>query len=88
MIFFQGLDDKIVLPNQAEMMVNSLQRKGIPVAYIAYEGEGHGFRRGENIVNSLHAELAFYGQVLGITPADELPEIDRDRQPRRTGPAG
>ena len=75
-IFFQGLDDKIVLPNQAEMMVESLARKGIPVAYIAYEGEGHGFRRGENIVNSLHAELAFYGLVLGFDPADELPEIE------------
>ena len=75
-IFFQGLDDKIVLPNQAEMMVESLTRKGIPVAYIAYEGEGHGFRRGENIVNSLHAELAFYGLVLGFDPADELPEIE------------
>ena len=75
-IFFQGLDDKIVLPNQAEMMVDSLSRKGIPVAYIAYDGEGHGFRRGENIVNSLHAELAFYGLVLGFDPADELPEIE------------
>ena len=58
------------------MMVDSLARKGIPVAYIAYEGEGHGFRRGENIVNSLHAELAFYGLVLGFDPADELPEIE------------
>jgi len=74
-IFFQGLDDKIVLPNQAEMMVDVLRKKGIPVAYIAYEGEGHGFRRAENVIHARQAELAFYAQVLGITPADELPGI-------------
>jgi len=75
-IFFQGLDDKIVLPNQAEVMVESLQRKGIPVAYVAYEGEGHGFRRSDSIVHAHQAELSFFAQVLGFMPADELPEID------------
>lgn len=87
-IFFQGLDDKIVLPNQAEMMVEALRKKGIPVAYIAYEGEGHGFRRAENIVHSRQAELYFYAQVLGLAPADELPEIAIDNLPRRDGEAG
>lgn len=75
-IFFQGLDDKVVLPNQAEMMVDVLRQKGIPVAHITYAGEGHGFRRAENIIHALQAELTFYTQVLGITPADELPHID------------
>lgn len=87
-IFFQGLDDKVVLPNQAEMMVDALRTKGIPVAYIAYAGEGHGFRRAENIIHSQQAELSFYAQVLGITPADELPEIDIENLPRRVGGVG
>ncbi len=83
-IFFQGLDDKVVLPNQAEMMVEALRKKGIPVAYVAYEGEGHGFRRAENIIHSQQAELYFYAQVLGVTPADELPEIEIENLPRRS----
>jgi len=87
-IFFQGLDDKIVLPNQAEMMVEALRRKGIPVAYVPYAGEGHGFRRAENIVHSRQAELYFYAQVLGLTPADELPEIAIDNLPRHAGEVG
>lgn len=87
-IFFQGLDDKVVLPNQAEMMVDALRKKGIPVAYVAYEGEGHGFRRAANIIHSQQAELAFYAQVLGITPADELPEIAIENLPRRAGEPG
>ncbi|MFN3332325.1 MAG: S9 family peptidase [Caldilinea sp.] len=87
-IFFQGLDDKVVLPNQAEMMVDALRKKGIPVAYIAYAGEGHGFRRAENIIHSHEAELYFYARVLGITPADELPEIAIENLPRRAGDAG
>ncbi len=78
----------MVLPNQAELMVEALRKKGIPVAYIAYAGEGHGFRRAENIIHSQQAELAFYAQVLGITPADELPEIDIENLPRRAGDAG
>ena len=87
-IFFQGLDDKVVLPNQAERMVAALRKKGVPVAYVAYAGEGHGFRRAENIIHSQQAELAFYAQVLGITPADELPEIDIENLPRGAGYAG
>jgi dipeptidyl aminopeptidase/acylaminoacyl peptidase len=86
-IFFQGLDDKVVLPNQAEMMVEALRKKGIPVAYVAYAGEGHGFRRAENIIYSQQAELSFYAQVLGFTPADELPEIKIENLPHRAGAA-
>ena len=75
-IFLQGLEDKVVPPNQAETMVAALTAKGIPVAYITFEGEGHGFRQGENIKCALEAELYFYGRVLGFTPAGDLPAIE------------
>ena len=68
-IFFQGSEDRIVPPNQAESMVEALRAKGVPVAYLLFEGEQHGFRRAENIVRALEAELSFYGQVLGFEPA-------------------
>ncbi|MGH2934509.1 MAG: alpha/beta hydrolase family protein, partial [Gaiellaceae bacterium] len=71
-LLLQGLDDKVVLPAQAEMMVEVLERKGIPYAYIAFEGEGHGFRKEENIVRSIEATLSFVGQVFGFEPADEI----------------
>ncbi|MGP8124932.1 MAG: S9 family peptidase [Nitrososphaerales archaeon] len=66
MIFFQGLEDKIVPPIQAERMVRSLRERGIPVAYIAFEGEQHGFRRAETIKRAFEAELYFYSQVFGF----------------------
>ncbi|HLG10502.1 MAG TPA: S9 family peptidase, partial [Dehalococcoidia bacterium] len=61
-IFFQGLEDQVVPPNQAESMVAALRAKGVPVAYLPFEGEQHGFRRAENIKRSLEAELYFYGR--------------------------
>ena len=64
-----------------------IRDRGIPVAYIAYAGEGHGFRRAENIIYSQQAELCFYARVLGITPADELPEIEIENLPRHAGAA-
>lgn len=67
-IFFQGLEDKIVPPNQAEMMVDILQQKGIPVAYVPFEGEQHGFRRAENIKRALDEEFDFYSRLFGYTP--------------------
>jgi dipeptidyl aminopeptidase/acylaminoacyl peptidase len=76
MLLLQGLDDKVVLPAQAEMMVEVLARKRIPHAYLPFEGEGHGFRKEENIVRSLEAELSFVGQVFGFEPADELEPLD------------
>ena len=75
MIFFQGLEDVIVPPNQAEMMVEALRRKGIPVAYLAFEGEQHGFRKAETIHAVRRAELAFYGRVFGFTPADGFSDL-------------
>lgn len=75
-ILFQGLEDKVVPPNQAEQIVATLRRRGLPVSYIAFADEGHGFRRAENIKRALEAELAFYGRIVGFEPADELPEIE------------
>lgn len=66
-IFFQGLEDKVVPPNQAEAMVEALRKKKIHTVYIAYEGEQHGFRRAENIVRTLESELSFFLEVFGIT---------------------
>jgi len=74
-IFFQGLEDKVVPPNQAEMMVEALRRKGVPVAYVAFEGEQHGFRRAENIKRSLDGELYFYSRVFGFELADEVEPV-------------
>ena len=75
-IFFQGLEDKIVLPNQAEMMVDALKDKGIPVAYIAYEGEQHGFRQAKNIKRTLEAELYFYSTIFNFECADEIEPVE------------
>ena len=75
-IFFQGLEDCVVPPAQAETMVAALEEKGIPVAYLAFEGEQHGFRRAENINRSLDAELLFYGRIFGFTPAGDLEPIE------------
>ncbi len=75
-IFLQGLEDKVVPPDQAERMVKALREKGLPVAYVPFEGEQHGFRRAENIKRSLQTELWFYGRILGFTPAGEAPVLD------------
>jgi dipeptidyl aminopeptidase/acylaminoacyl peptidase len=75
-IFLQGLDDKVVPPNQAETMVKALRRKNLPVAYLAFEGEGHGFRAAETIEKALLAEFAFFCRIFGITPAEPLPPLE------------
>jgi dipeptidyl aminopeptidase/acylaminoacyl peptidase len=74
-ILFQGLEDKIVPPNQAERMVEVLRQKGLPVAYVAFPDEQHGFRRAENIKRALDGEFAFYARVFGFTPADPLEPV-------------
>ena len=65
-ILFQGLDDKVVPPNQSEMMAEAVRRKGLKVKYVTFEGEQHGFRKAENIIRALEEELAFYRDVFGI----------------------
>lgn len=76
MILFQGLEDKVVPPAQAEAMVAALTEKQVPHAYVAYEGEQHGFRKAENIIRTAEAELSFYGQVLGFTPAGDITPVE------------
>lgn len=75
-IFLQGLEDKIVPPNQAERMVAELRRKGMPVAYLAFEGEQHGFRQAANIQRATEAELAFYGRIFGFSPAGDIEPVE------------
>ena len=75
MILFQGLEDKIVPPNQAELMVQALRAKGLPYAYVAFEGEQHGFRRKENIKRALEAELYFYSKIFGFELADPVEAV-------------
>lgn len=74
-IFFQGLEDKVVPPNQAELMVEALRRKKLPVAYVAFEGEQHGFRRAENIKRALEGEFYFYSRIFNFEPADEIEPV-------------
>jgi dipeptidyl aminopeptidase/acylaminoacyl peptidase len=75
-IFLQGLEDKVVPPSQAELMVDALRAKKLPVAYVAFEGEQHGFRRAENIKRSLEAELYFYSRIFHFEPADKIEPIE------------
>ena len=74
-IFFQGGEDKVVPPNQAEIMFRAIKEKGLPVAYILFEDEGHGFRQGKNIKKALDSEFYFYSRVFGFEPADDIEEI-------------
>ena len=77
-IFFQGDEDKIVPPNQAEMMVKALRDKGIPVAYVLFEGEQHGFRKAENIKRALDGEFYFYSRVFEFHPAEQIDAVAID----------
>jgi len=88
-IFLQGLEDRVVPPAQAETMVAALEQKGIPVAYLPFEGEQHGFRRAENMKRALDAELVFYGRVLGFRPAGEFDPVKiRNLDPPAVQPVG
>ncbi len=75
MILFQGLEDKVVPPNQAEKMVEAVRAKKFPVAYVTFEGEQHGFRKAENIKRVLEAELYFYSKVFGFELADPVEPV-------------
>ena len=74
-IFFQGLEDQVVPPCQAEQMVAALESKGVPVAYLPFEGEQHGFRRAENIKRALDAELYFYSRVFNFPLAEPVEPV-------------
>jgi dipeptidyl aminopeptidase/acylaminoacyl peptidase len=75
MLVLQGADDEIVPPTQAELIVGALRERGIPHAYLLFEGEGHGFRKAESIVTALEAELSFYAQILGFVPGNPIPKL-------------
>ena len=74
-IIFQGLEDRIVPPNQAEMIVAALRDRGVPVAYLAYEGEQHGFRQAANIRRTLEGELYFYSRIFGFELAEPVEAV-------------
>ncbi len=85
LILFQGLEDRVVAPSQSETMADAVRAKGLPVAYLAFSGEQHGFRRVENIVRALEAELFFYGTVFGFSPADPIEPVRIDNLERWRG---
>ncbi len=80
-IFFQGLEDKVVPPEQSRSMVHSLKTRGVPVSYSEFANEGHGFRSAETIIEVLESEYAFYARVLGLEPDQVLREIKIDNWP-------
>ena len=81
MILFQGAEDKAVPPAQAEAMFEAVKAKGLPVAYLLFAGEQHGFRRAETIRRALEAELYFYGRIFGFTPADAIDPVPIENLP-------
>lgn len=77
-IFFQGMEDRVVPPSQAEKMVAALKNKGIAVSYVSFENEQHGFRHASTIKAALDSEFYFYSVILGFNTADKLPGIHID----------
>ncbi len=81
MLLFQGLDDKVVPPDQSEQMAEAVRAKGLPVALMMFEGEGHGFRREETIRRFLEAELSFHSQILGFPHPEGIPRLAIENLP-------
>ncbi|HEU4907604.1 MAG TPA: prolyl oligopeptidase family serine peptidase, partial [Propionibacteriaceae bacterium] len=77
-LLLQGTEDTVVPPQQAEMLANAARRRGLPVALILFDGEGHGFRRPETIKAAIEAQIYFLGRIFGFTPADQVPPISID----------
>ncbi|HXS02386.1 MAG TPA: S9 family peptidase [Pyrinomonadaceae bacterium] len=82
-IFFQGLEDKVVPPDQAETMVDAIRGKGIPVSYVAFAGEQHGFRQAKNIKRALDGELYFYSRVFRFELAEPVEPVEIENLGRR-----
>jgi dipeptidyl aminopeptidase/acylaminoacyl peptidase len=76
LLILQGAEDPVVPPNQAHMIRDALKARGVPVAYLEFEGESHGFRRAENIIRAKEAELYFYGRIFGFEPFDEIEPVE------------
>ena len=70
MLILQGLQDKVVPPQQAEAMVDALKKRNLPYTYLTFPEEGHGFRNAASQIAAQEAELSFFGQIFGFTPAD------------------
>jgi len=81
LILLQGLEDKVVPPSQAELMFEAVRAKGLPVAYLPFEGEQHGFRQAKNIKRALEAELYFYAQIFGFDLADPIEPVEIENYP-------
>jgi dipeptidyl aminopeptidase/acylaminoacyl peptidase len=83
-ILFQGLEDKMVPPDQSSKFYDAVRKKGLPTAFLTFEGEQHGFRKAENLKRSVEAELYFYSKVFGFKPADPIEpvQIENPRNPR------
>jgi dipeptidyl aminopeptidase/acylaminoacyl peptidase len=75
LILFQGDEDRIVPPSQSQMMFEAVRAKELPVAYLLFQGEQHGFRKAENIKRSLEAELYFYSKIFGFEAADPIEPV-------------
>jgi len=85
LIVLQGLQDEVVPPAQAELIVAGLRERGVPHAYLAFEGEQHGFRIAANIVRAITAELYFYSRVFGFTADGAIEPVEiafAERLPR------
>ena len=76
LLLLQGLDDKVVPPNQSQMIFDALKKNCVPTAYLPFEGEGHGFRQPANNIKAQNSELDFYGQVFGFSPAGEQQGVE------------
>lgn len=85
-IFLQGDEDRVVPPDQSSRMAEALRRKGVPVAYLLFEGEQHGFRKAQHIRRALDAEFTFYARCFGFTPADGFEPIEIENLPPAADP--
>ena len=80
-ILFQGLEDKVVPPDQSSKFFDAVRKKGLPAAYITFEGEQHGFRKAENLKQSIEAELYFYSKIFHFNPADPIEPVHIENMP-------
>ena len=83
MLILQGAEDAVVPPAQAEIIVEALERKRLPYAYLLFEGEQHGFRAAGSIQRAYEAELSFYAQILGFEPGDPIPRLEIEHLAQR-----
>jgi dipeptidyl aminopeptidase/acylaminoacyl peptidase len=81
MLVLQGIEDHVVPPSQAELIVGALRDHGVPYTYLLFEGEGHGFREAKTIIDARNAELSFYAQILGFEPAGDVPRLPIENLP-------